>query len=533
MSVQEIDVALVGAGFGGIFMTHQLREAGLSVRCFEAGDDVGGAWYWNIYPGAQTDSEFSYYCLTFSERVRKEWRWRHKYPSQQEMADYFRFVADTHDLGPRIALSSPVTGAHWSEEESRWRLTVGRDEQVSARFLVSCVGLLTAPNVPRLPGLDSFTGSVFHTSRWPRDGVDLQGSRVGVIGVGSTGVQAIPQLAAQAEELLVFQRTPNFILPARNRELTEADHVQAEQTFEERQALMRRHPNSMPFQPSGLRAADLSPEEQQELLWRCWERGGFSILFEGFDDVTTDPRANEITAEFIRERMREVIDDPETARVLVPQGYPLGGKRPPCGHQYLETFNLPQVTVVDVASNPLVRLDESGIVTADGSHHELDILVLATGFDASTGALTRMDVVGSDGHALKEAWAAGPRTHLGFATAGFPNLLMVTGPQSPFNNLPTSVEYTGSWIRRLLEHMRREGLTRVEASTEAQEEWTGEVRRAAEALLPVPEGLTSWYRGNNVEGKATEVNCYFGGAHLYFDRCDVEEDAGYPGLRFA
>jgi cation diffusion facilitator CzcD-associated flavoprotein CzcO len=527
-----IDAVVVGAGFSGLYIVHKLRELGLTVQGIEAGDNVGGAWYWNRYPGAQTDTFHYLYCYTFDDELLADWRWTQRYPPQQEMLEYFDHVADRFDLRSLYRFGTRVDAARLNEATGLWEITTDGGEVVTARFFFSAVGPLSAPNTPPFPGIENFGGRWYHTARWPHEGVDFTGKRVAVIGTGSTGIQVIPRVAAEAAELTVFQRTPNYVVPSRNRQVTAEDEAELKERYNEILACVRQHPFSINFEFPTKSACEVSAAERERVYEEAWQKGGFHVLMDTFNDVAFDPEANETVAEFIRGKIREIVEDEDVARLLTPTTYPYGAKRPPAGTDYYETFNRDNVTLVDVSSDHIDRITESGVVVGDRTY-EVDIIIFATGFDAATGALTRMDVRGRGGVSLSEQWESGPQTYLGLATPGFPNMLMVVGPQTPFATIPVLVEQNVRWLGELISYMGERGYNTVEASPRAAAEWTQNVIDVAELSL-VRHGakVNSWFTGANIEGKAQVVNAYFGGANNYFDICDGVAANDFDGFEF-
>lgn len=531
----DLDLVIVGAGFAGLAMLQRARGSGLRTRVIEAGSGVGGTWFWNRYPGARTDSECYYYQLSFSKELVEEWTWSERYPGQPEMLRYLDFVADKFDLRRDISFSTRVTAMEFVDraDGAGWEVTTDSGELLRAKWVVTGLGFLTHPHVPDFPGLDSFAGDLHLTCRWPEEGVDLTGKRVGIIGTGATGVQAIPIIAEQAAELTVFQRTPNYVVPAQNRPLEPDEIADLKARHYEILEKARNHSFAMPFDPGNGPAMAVDEEERQRIFEDGWSRGGFRFLFETFDDLILDPDANEAAAEFIRAKIRETVHDQEVAELLSPRGYPYSGKRPPAGHDYYEAYNRENVTLVDVSAKgaPIREITPTGVRTAD-REYEFDVLVLATGFDAVTGAHTAIDVRGRDGLTLKEKWLDAPKTYLGLTVAGFPNLFMISGPMSPFANLPVCIEKNVEWIGNALDHARAEGLRTVEATEEAEADWGRRVQEAVEpTLLTLGEGVHSWFTGANIPGKAHVVNVWFGGANNYFVACDEVAERGYEGLR--
>ncbi|MDT7654026.1 MAG: hypothetical protein QOI36_5432 [Pseudonocardiales bacterium] len=526
----DFDLVIIGAGFAGLAMLNRARELGLRSRVYEAGDGVGGTWYWNRYPGARTDSECYYYCFSFSEEIVREWTWSERYPGQPEMLRYFDFVADRFDLRRDIRFGTRITSAAFDDASGNWEVVTDGGERVRTSYVVTGLGLLSAPHLPDFPGLESFEGDWYMTSRWPQDGADLVGKRVGIIGTGATGVQAIPLIAQEAAHLTVFQRTPNYVVPAQNRPMEPDEIVELKAKHYEILQKARDHSFAMPFNPGHGPASGVSPEERQRIYEEGWASGGFRFLFETFDDLLVDSESNESAAEFIRSKIRETVHDPEIADLLSPRGYPYGGKRPPAGHDYYEAYNRENITLVDVSNAPIQEVTPGGILAGD-TEYEFDVIVFATGFDAVTGALTGIDIRGRDGFELKRKWEDGPRTYLGLTAHGFPNLFTISGPGSPFANLPVCIEKNVEWIGNAIDHARREGIDTIEATREAEDDWVARVQDVVSGtLLTQGEAVHSWFTGANIPGKAHVVNVWFGGANNYFAICDGVAEKGYEGL---
>ena len=528
----DYDTLVVGAGFAGLGTLRNLRdEHGLRVHVLEAGSDVGGTWYWNRYPGARTDSESWYYCYSFSRELYEEWDWRERYPSQPEMYRYFRHVADKFDLRKDISFDTRVVSARWDDDAKYWTLTTHTGTQLTAKYFVSAMGFFSAPNIPPFPGRDSFRGRSVVTSDWPKEGVELAGKRVGLIGTGATGVQLVPVLAEQVESLTVFQRTPNYVVPAHNHELSAEQRDELKRNFEETWSKVRGHSFAMALDATAGRLGAEAPEhELQEVFEYGWNQGGFRFLFETYDDMLTDFAVNEAAAEFVRQKIRSIVKDPETAELLAPKGYPFAGKRPPAGHGYYEAYNNPNVRLVDVSDKPITEITPTGLRT-EGEEFKFDVLIYATGFDAVTGGLTTIDVIGRNGTTISEEWRDGPRTFLGLGLPGFPNLFVISGPQSPFANLPACIEGNIEFISQAISHMASQGVRAMEAKPEARDEWTAISLETSDALV-TREGknANSWYAGANVEGKPRVVSVFFGGANNYLDRCEAEVKGGFPGF---
>jgi cation diffusion facilitator CzcD-associated flavoprotein CzcO len=528
----DVDVVVIGAGFAGLYALHKFRdELRMSVRVFEAGDGVGGTWYWNRYPGARCDSESYYYCYSFSRELAQEWKWSGRYPEQPEIERYLNHVADRFDLRRDIQFSTRVTAATFDGSANGWEIRTDRDDIVTARFLVTAVGCLSAPIAPDIPGLDGFAGDVYFTATWPREGVDFTGKRVGLIGTGSSGIQATPPIATQADQLTVFQRTPNFSLPARHGGFLSEDQARIKSSYDEIFAATRTSYAGFPFSPIDRTTTSVSAEEREAILEGLWAEGGFKFLWGGFSDLLSDPEANEIASEFIRNKIRETVKDPHTAELLCPKGYPYGAKRPPIDTDYYETFNRDNVSLVDIHETPIASITPTGLRTTVADY-ELDTIVFATGFDAMTGPLLRIDLRGTAGIPLAQAWANGPRTLLGIQIAGFPNMFTITGPGSPsvLMNMPVAIEYHVDWIADCIEYVRQHGWSRVEATEEAQDAWVEHVAEVGRRSLY--GRANSWYVGANIPGKPRVVMPYAGGQPSYRERCTAVTDSGYEGFEF-
>ncbi|MDL5158760.1 flavin-containing monooxygenase [Actinomycetospora termitidis] len=526
MGEPDTDVIVIGAGFSGLYALHRLRSRGFSVQVLEQADGVGGTWYWNRYPGARCDSESYYYCYSFDPELEQEWRWSERYPGQEEIRGYLEHVADRYDLRRDIALGVRVSVAAW--DGTGWTVTSEDGSSRRCRWLVTAVGCLSTANVPDIPGLDDFAGEWHHTGHWPHDGVDVAGKRVGVIGTGSTGIQAIPVLAEQAGHLTVFQRTANYSIPARNAPLSEDEMAATKADYPAIRRVQQGSTNGHPFVLSDVDVLDLPADRRRELYEAAWERGGLRFR-AAVKDVLTDPAVNEVTSDFLRDKIAEIVDDPATAETLTPRDHPFATKRPPIDTHYFETYNRPNVSLVDVKADPIAAITPGGVRLESGAEHPLDVLVFATGFDALTGPLLSFDIRGRDGRSLREAWRDGPHTHLGLGIAGFPDLFTITGPGSPsvLTNMPTAIEQHVDWIADLLERLRSTGET-AEPTRDAEEDWAREVARAADATL-LPQAASSWYLGANVPGKARVFLPYAGGYARYRRICCEEADGGYPG----
>jgi cyclohexanone monooxygenase len=515
------DAVVIGAGFGGLRALHDIRKMGLSTVLLEAGSDVGGVWYWNRYPGARTDSESWYYCYSFSPEILNEWNWSQRYPTQDEMARYFRFVVDRLDLRKDIRFSTRLTGAHWNDDAHLWDITTDDGQKLSCRYLVSAAGPLSRPYLPEFPGLESFNGQWYQTGFWPKESVDFTGKRVAVIGTGASGIQVVPVVSLSAEHVTVFQRTPNYVLPARNRPIDEAERQAIKKDYTNIWERARQHFYAMDLPVGQYGAADLDSDEQQRILERAWEIGGFRFLFDTFNDVWLDGEANKIASEFVRSKIRAIVKDPQTAELLCPK-YPLAAKRPPCGHSYYEAYNRDNVSLVDVSDNPITEILPNGLRTGP-DEYEFDIIIFATGFDAVTGPAQGVDIRGRGGALLSDAWQTVPRSYLGMAVDGFPNFFTVAGPLGPFANGPTMVEEQVEFVTAAISHLQLTGADALEPLPGAVDSW---IQHAEEVLkgtvLANAAAANSWFLGANIPGKPRGILAYFGGAGNYFARLRQE-----------
>jgi len=528
---ETFDAIIVGAGFSGLYQLHVLRDRlGLKVRVLEAGAGIGGTWYWNRYPGARCDSESYYYSFSFSKELEQEWEWTERYPEQPEIMRYLNHVADRFDLRRDIQLETRVTGARFDAATNRWLVSTADGAQRSAQFLITAVGCLSTANVPVIKGLDAFSGRWHHTGQWPHEGVDFTGKRVGLIGTGSTGIQAVPVIAEQAAHLTVFQRTPNYSVPARNAPMSAEQRRQIKADYADIRAKSRASTNGHPFAMSAQSALEASPEEREALYEAAWQQGGLRFRAT-FKDILSDVQANETASAFIRSKIREIVKDPAVAERLTPVDHPFASKRPPIDSNYFETFNRDNVLLVDVRAAPIQEVTPAGVRTSD-AEYGLDIIVFATGFDAMTGPLLALDIKGEGGTSLRDLWSAGPRTYLGLQTAGFPNLFTITGPGSPsvLTNMPTAIEQHVDWIADCIAYMREHGLGRIEATASASDEWVEHVNAAANATL-LPMASSSWYLGANVPGKPRVFMPYAGGMAKYAAICQQVAADGYPGFQ--
>ena len=525
---EAVDVVVVGAGFAGLYMLHKLRGQGLSAIAFEAGEDVGGTWYWNRYPGARCDVESVQYSYGFSDEIQQEWRWPELYSAQPDILRYARFVAEKLDLRRDIRFSTRVTAAHFDAASRRWTVGTDQGDTVSARYCVMATGCLSTTQLPEFAGRDSFRGATYHTGHWPHEGVDFTGKRVAIIGTGSSAIQSIPVIAGQAAHLAIFQRTPNFSLPSRNAAMPAEYEQEWKGDYPARRAAQRWTMKGVVGQPAERSALEVSDEERTRVFEERWKLGG-AALMTSFTDLLTDKAANDLVAGFVRGKIRAMVRDPATAEALLPTSYPIGTKRICIDTAYFETYNRPNVTLVDIRNAPIERITETGVV-AHGVEHAVDAIVFATGFDAMTGTLTRIDIRGAGGQTLKEKWEAGPLTYLGLMTAGFPNLFMITGPGSPsvLSNMIVSIEQHVEWISDCLAAVAARQGDCIEASGEAERDWVRHVAEAADrTLFPL---ANSWYMGANIPGKPRVILPYVAGVGAYRKICEEIVADGYRGF---
>ncbi|MEA2305923.1 MAG: hypothetical protein QOH43_3203 [Solirubrobacteraceae bacterium] len=530
MKPEEYDVVVVGAGFGGLYALYRLRAMGLTVRLLEQAPTVGGTWYWNRYPGARCDVESVDYSFSFDDELQQEWTWTERFATQPEILRYVEHVADRFDLRRDIDFDTRVDAARYDDATFRWHVGTADGRALVARYCVMAMGNLSAVNLPGFEGIEDFQGRIVHTARWPEEGVDVTGMRAGVIGTGSTGIQLVPRLAEQARHVTVFQRTANYSMPARNRLLDEAEIAAVKATYADRRETSRWSMTGLPVEAPALSALEVSDEERRKAFDTGWREGGAHAVLGQYADMLQSLEANAFGADFVRERIREMVRDPQVADRLCPSDHPLGAKRICVDTDYYETFNRDDVRLVDVRSASIRRFTAHGIETADGEHHDLDVVAFATGFDAMTGALLALDVHGRGGVSLRDAWAEGPRTHLGLAIAGFPNLFVVTGPGSPsvFTNMVLAVEQHGDWIADCIAHLDAAGLVAIEPAVDAQEAWVSHVTEMAAASLR--SRGNSWYLGVNIPGKPRVFMPYVGGLGPYRAICDAVAADGYRGF---
>jgi cation diffusion facilitator CzcD-associated flavoprotein CzcO len=524
-----VDVVIAGAGFAGMYMLHKLRRLGMSARVFEAASGVGGTWYWNRYPGARCDVESMQYSYSFSPELQQEWQWSELFASQPEILRYANHVADRLDLRRDIQFDTRVTSAHFDRTTHRWEIHTDRGDHVSARYCVMATGCLSTARVPDFKGLADFTGKRYHTGHWPHDGVDFTGQRVGVIGTGSSAIQAIPVIAKQADRLYVFQRTPNFSIPSRNGPMTQDYEASWKSTYPTLREKARHMRTGILNNPNDKSALELSDEERQRVYEARWAAGGTNFM-AAFNDLIVNQEANDTAAEFVRNKIRDTVRDQAVAELLAPKNHPIGTKRICVDTEYYDTYNRETVTLVDARITPITEITPSGLRTSE-TEYQLDSIVFATGFDAMTGAVLKIDISTGDGRTLQQKWEAGPRTCLGLMTAGFPNLFMITGPGSPsvLSNMMVSIEQHVDWIAECLDYLRSRRLDCIEATEAAEDAWVAHGNEVADSTLyPL---ANSWYVGANIPGKPQVFMPYIGGVGVYRQTCAEIAAAGYEGFQ--
>ncbi|MBL6955073.1 MAG: NAD(P)/FAD-dependent oxidoreductase [Alphaproteobacteria bacterium] len=529
---KQFDVIIIGAGMSGMYQLHRLRELGLSVRVFEAGDGVGGTWYWNRYPGARFDSESYSYGYSFSEELLQEWEWSEHFSAQPETLRYLNFVADKFDLRRNIQFGSRVKSATYDEAGICWNVELEDGDNARARFLITAVGPLSAPTMPNIKARDSFRGESFHTGTWPHEPVDFTGKRVAVIGTGATGVQTIQEVAKTAGHLTVFQRSPNYCAPLHNSPIEAASQREIKASYPQIFAKCRASHGGFIHKADHRGALEVSPEEREAFLEKLYGEPGFGIWIGNFRDMFTDQKANDAVSEFIIKKIRARVKNPKVAEKLIPRDHGFGTRRVPLETNYYEVYNQDNVLLVDLNEAPIQRITPTGIETS-AAVHEFDIIIHATGFDAVTGSFDRIDIRGEAGQKLKDKWADGPRTYLGLQIGGFPNLLTLVGPHNAatFCNIPRCIEQNVEWVTDLLRHVRDNDIKRVAPTLEAEDAWTEHVYQTAAALLFTK--VDSWFMGinPNVPGKDKRTFLlYAGGAPAYREKCDEVAANGYEGF---
>jgi len=525
------DAIVVGAGFAGLYMLHRLRLQGMRVRVFEAGDGVGGTWFWNCYPGARCDVESMQYSYSFSEEIQQAWVWSERYPRQEEILKYINHVADHLNLRTDIQFNTQVIGGQFQPNSTTWSVQTSDGQSHTARFLITATGCLSASRVPNMPGLDGFKGEWFHTGQWPKTAVDFKGKRVGVIGTGSSGIQLIPMIAKEAKELVVFQRTPNFSIPAWNRPLSIEEQDAWKVSYAEHRQRARNTRSGILYDYSTRATTEVSKQDRDAEYERRWAKGGANFT-HAFTDIFTNRESNELAAEFVRNKIRSIVKDPAVADRLTPKDHAIGTKRICVDTDYYSTFNNTNVKLVDIRATPLQEIKPNGIQTSDALF-DLDCIVFATGYDAVTGALERLNIQGEAGQSLKDEWTTGPRTYLGLMTVGFPNLFFITGPGSPsiLTNVIVSIEQHVDWIARCIQHMNATQKLKIQAQAPAQEAWVQKVNDLAKnTLFPASD---SWYMGANVPGKPRVFLPFIGGLGTYTEICEQVIKDGYSGFDLA
>lgn len=529
MSNNTFDAVVIGAGFSGLAILHHLREIGLNTLVLDGEDGIGGTWWVNRYPGVRTDSEFSYYSFSFSKEVREEWTWTQRYPSGPEVLEYLNFVADRLDLRKDIRLNSWVESAVYDERENTWTVRLAGGEVLTTTYLISGMGVLSQAIYPDIPGIDTFTGAKYHTAHWPRAGADLTGKRVGLIGLGASGIQIVPTIAPQVDEFYVFQRTPNFVVETTNESVTPEEMAHVRENYDAIYEKAANHPFGVAMEPAEYSALEVDDDTRRNIFESKWNEGGFHFANECFNDLATNHEASELASEFIRSKIREIVKDPATADLLSPKTYSFNGKRVPTGHNYYATYNLDHVHLVDTATTPITEITPGGVKVGD-TEYELDVLIFATGFDAMTGTLTSIDIIGRDGITLRDKWTEGGlRSNLGINAHGFPNFFMSLGPQTPYSNLVVPIQLGAQWLQRALKWAQENGVERFEATPESERWWAEETAVTGRATVMYTEGkkAKAWFLGENVPGKPEEFQVYMGGGQVYQQYCrDVEAD-GY------
>ena len=529
LAARSVDAVVVGAGFGGLYLLHRLRQAGFTARAFEKGSDVGGVWYWNRYPGARCDVESMQYSFSFDEDLQQTWRWPERFAAQPEILAYAQHVAERFDLRRDISFGNAVSAAHYNDATALWEVRTEKGDRLSARYCLFATGCLSTARMPEIEGIGEFKGKSYHTGHWPHEAVDFTGQRVGVIGTGSSGIQAIPMLAQQANELVVFQRTANFSIPSRNASMDDA----YERSWKDQYAALRQRAredttSGTVYEKGQFKAHQVAPEFRNSEYERRWQGGGVSFMHT-FNDLMLDAKSNASAAEFVRNQIRATVRDPQVAELLAPKDHPIGTKRICVDTDYFATFNRSNVKLVDLKTAPIERITATGVQTTD-THYALDSIVFATGYDAMTGSLLKVAITGREGKPLAQAWAAGPRTYLGLMVAGFPNLFMVTGPGSPsvLANMIFAIEQHVDWIVDCMHTLRERGVDTIEADAQAQDEWVAHVNEVADGTLF--KQANSWYLGANVPGKPRVFMPYAGGVVPYRKKCDDVAAKGYEGF---
>jgi cation diffusion facilitator CzcD-associated flavoprotein CzcO len=532
-SVSDYDAIVIGAGISGLYQLYRLRELGMRVRVLEAGTGVGGTWYWNRYPGARFDSESYSYSYSFSRELLAEWNWSEHFAGQPETLRYLNHVADKFDLRRDIQFRSRVSAAHYQEATRSWEVTLEDGGRFRSRFLITAIGPLSAPTMPRIEAVDSFKGEAFHTARWPHDPVRFEGKRVAVIGTGATGVQTIQEVAKTAKHLTVFQRTPNWCAPLHNTKIDAEQMAKIKAGYPEMFKRCQETFACFLHTPDPRGTFEVTPEEREAFFEKLYASPGFGIWQGNFRDIMTDPKANDVISDFVARKIRQRVNDQMVAEKLIPKNHGFGTRRVPLETKYYEVYNQPNVRLIDINATPIERITSRGIKTSD-AEYDFDVIIYATGFDAITGSFDRIDIRGVDGLRLKDKWQHGPRTYLGVLVEGFPNMMMLMGPHTALGNIPRSIEYNVEWVTGLLRYARQHDMTRVEATEAGVASWTDHVRSMGVGLLS--NEVNSWMTGinTNVEGKQTRIIArYSGSAPAYRARCDEVAANGYQELALA
>lgn len=524
-----LDVVIVGAGFSGLYMLYRLRELGFSVKILEMADDVGGTWYWNRYPGARCDIESMQYSYAFSKELQQEWKWSELFAPQPEILKYLNYVADKFDLRKDIQFKTRVIEASFDEAHAHWKIQTQQGDSLYAKFCIMAIGCVSATHIPKIKGIETFKGHRYHTSQWPHDNVSFAGHRVAVIGTGSSGIQAIPVIAEQADHLFVFQRTPNFSIPARNKPMPPDYEQRWKSNYDDYREQAHQTPFAIYSENSDHGSAlSVTSEEREAEFEKAWEVGGLTFLLT-FNDLIINKEANEAAADFVRNKIRNTVKNPQVAEILIPRNYPFASKRLCVDSKYFETFNRDNVTLVDISNDPIDEITSNGIRVKE-KNYEVDDIVFATGFDTMTGALLSIDIRGRSGKTLREKWLDGPHTYLGLMVADFPNLFIITGPGSPsvLANMPPAIEQHVNWISECLKYLSDNHYDAIEPQLEAEKKWVAHVSEVANlTLFPL---ANSWYVGANIPGKPRVFMPYIGGFNMYTQKCDEVANNSYEGF---
>ena len=533
MSKISYDAIIIGAGFSGLYQLYKLRDKlKLNCRVLEKGSGIGGTWYWNRYPGARCDTESHAYTYFFSEEIFKEWEWSERYPGHAEIRKYLNYVSNKYSLNEDIQLNTEVNSATFDEENNSWILTTKNDEIFKCKFLITAVGCISTTNIPNIKGLKKFNGDYYHTGNWPKNDVDFSGKRVGQIGTGSTGIQAAPVIAEKAKHLTVFQRTPNFSVPARNKPLSKEFKEYVKNNYDELKSIVKETPNGHAFRISEKLTFDVDQKEREKKYEEYWEKGG--LQFRGvFKDIITDKKANDSASFFLKKKISQVVKNKEFAKILTNFDHPYGCKRPPIDTNYFETYNKDNVHLVDIKNDPIIEIDEKGIKTKN-NYFKLDTIVFATGYDAMTGTLINLNITGENNLNLKDYWNEGPKTYLGLQIPGFPNMFTITGPGSPsvLTNMPTAIEQHVEWVTDCISYMMENNFNKVSTSEKNSLEWGKQVKEAADKTL-LPTVKHSWYLGANIPNKPRVFMPYAGGLPTYTKICETVKNNNYEGFAFS